>query len=138
MKPLSLAAVEHLAHALARAYLTFNEPIPDFSSRFPDRLEACLAAPFATFQKKELYPGLAKKAAILFYLLIKDHPFENGNKRIAVTALLTFLYLNKSWMKAPWQDLYTLATFVASSPPRSKDSALKILEAFIRDHLEKR
>jgi len=38
--------------------------------------------PFQKFSGKDLYPGLLSKAAMLFYLLIKDHPFQNGNKEL--------------------------------------------------------
>ncbi|MCX6785530.1 MAG: Fic family protein [Candidatus Komeilibacteria bacterium] len=52
--------------------------------------------PYQTFGGKQLYPGLIKKSAILFYLMIKNHPFQNGNKRIAMTTLFYFLYKNKN------------------------------------------
>jgi death-on-curing protein len=52
---------------------------------------------------KRLYPTLVATAAILFYLMIKNHPFQNGNKRIAITTLLTFLYNNNKWLRADIQ-----------------------------------
>jgi len=54
---------------------------------------------FSKIDKKLLYHGLIGKAAILFYLLIKNHPFKNGNKRIAITTVLVFLSINKKWLK---------------------------------------
>ena len=82
MKKLSLAEVKYVAFRLAKELLSWNEPIPDFQSRFPNILESCLVAPFQTFHQKSLYQGLIAKAAILFYLMVKNHPFQNGNKRI--------------------------------------------------------
>lgn len=46
-------------------------------------LEAALARPFATFDQKDLYPTSLDKAAALFESLIINHPFIDGNKRIA-------------------------------------------------------
>ena len=75
--------------------MTRDEPIPDFSSRFDGILESCLAVPFQKYAGKDVYQGLVAKAARLFYLMVKNHPFKNGNKRIAITTLLTFLFFNK-------------------------------------------
>jgi len=77
VKTLSLPEVEYLSFRLAKEFLEFDEPIPDFSTRFPNVLESCLAVPFQKFAKKDAYPGLIKKASILFYLMIKNHPFQN-------------------------------------------------------------
>ena len=85
---LSLAELGNVAFRLAQEHLTFSEPIPDFSSRFPGKLESCLSVPFQRFYGLTPYRSLTAKASILFYLLIKNHPFQNGNKRIAIMALL--------------------------------------------------
>src|SRR3989338_2408986 len=117
IRALTIQQVEHLAHELARKIMGWNEPIPDFSTRFPNRLESCLAAPFQTFARRDLYSGLNDKAAILFYFLIKNHPFQNGNKRIAVTSLIAFLWINGYWLEVAPDELYRVAVWVAESPP---------------------
>ena len=94
MKTISISDVEYISFRLAEEMLAFDEPIPDFTSRFPNILESCIATPFQRFSKKSLYPGLISKASILFYLMVKNHPFQNGNKPIAMTTLLVFLFLN--------------------------------------------
>lgn len=137
MKIITIAEVEYLAFRLAKELLTYNEPIPDFSTRFPNILESCLLTPFQSFEKKDLYKGLISKAGILFYLLIKNHPFQNGNKRIAMTALFTFLYLNRKWIKIDSQELYNFAIWVASSPPGFKEETVKAIEKFLKIHLIK-
>ncbi len=91
MKIITLAEVEYLAFRLAKAHLSFDEPIPDFSTRFPHALESCVLTPFQSFSGKALYPTLIARAGILFYLMIKNHLFLNGHKRIAITTVLTFL-----------------------------------------------
>ena len=135
MKALSLAEVQYIAFSLAREYLTFDEPIPDFTTRYPDKLESCLAQPFQKFSKKYLYGGLKHKAAVLFYFMIKNHPFQNGNKRLAMTTLMTLLYKNKKWLKVDNREFYDLALLAAKSDPGLKDEVILKTEKFIKKHI---
>jgi len=137
MKIITLQEVEYIAFKLARKKFSFNEPIPDFSSRFPHILESCLAVPFQRFSGKSLYPTLISKAAMLFYLLIKNHPFQNGNKRIAMTTLFVFLYRNEKWLRVDTQELYNFTVWVAQSPRTVKDETVKATEKFLNTHLVK-
>ena len=137
MKGITVKEVEYIVFRLAREMLAFDEPIPDFSSRFPNILESCLATPFQSFAKKSLYPTLISKAAMLFYLLIKNHPFQNGNKRIAMTTLLVFLYRNGKWIRVDTQELYNFTVWVAQSPRTVKDETVKATEKFLKSHLVK-
>jgi death-on-curing protein len=130
-----VADVEDLAFSLARELLRFDQPIPDFDRRSPGILESCLAVPFQAFGHWSPYPTLATKAAMLFYLLIKNHPFYNGNKRIAITALLVFLSLNDKWVRASIDEAYRLAVWVAGSDPADKDLVVAGVRGFIEDHL---
>lgn len=57
-------------------------------------LESALAQPKMTFDKKELYPTIEKKAAALAFSLSSNHPFVDGNKRGAHAAMEVFLFLN--------------------------------------------
>jgi death-on-curing protein len=132
---ITLADVDYLAFRLAKEHLAFNEPIPDFSTRFPNVLESCVVTPFQTFSGKALYPTLVAKASILFYLMIKNHPFQNGNKRIAITTLLTFLFSNSKWLKADTQELFNFTVWVAQSPSGFKEQVVAAIQKFIRDHL---
>lgn len=131
LKPLTAAYIEHVAFVLAREWMTFDEPIPDFQTRFPGKLESCVAQPFQSFDGKPLYPGLVKKAAILYYLLIKNHPFQNGNKRIAITSLFSFLFINDKWLRVMPERLYSFTVFVASSLAEQKQEMLNVIEDFI-------
>jgi death-on-curing family protein len=135
MKIITLKEVEYIAFKLARERFSFDEPIPDFSTRFPNALESCLAVPFQRFSGKSLYPGLVSKAAILFYLLIKNHPFQNGNKRVAMTTLFVFLYRNNKWLKVDTQELYNFTVWVAQSPRTVKDETVKAIEKFLQRYL---
>lgn len=135
MEKLSIAEVEYVAYRLAKELLFWDEPIPDFKSRFPNILETCLFAPFHTFGRKLLYRGLIEKAAILFYLLVKNHPFANGNKRIAMTTLFYFLYKNGKWLRVDDTELYNFAKWVAESNSKLKEETVKATEKFIKSYL---
>lgn len=135
MKTITVKEVEYVAFRLAKEMLAFNEPIPDFSTRFPNILESCLATPFQSFSGKSLYPTFIAKASILFYLMIKNHPFQNGNKRIAMTTLFVFLHKNKKWLKVDTQELYNFTVWIASSPRKLKDEAVMATEKFLQAYL---
>jgi death-on-curing protein len=132
MKELTIQQVEHISHTMAKKLMEWDEPIPDFGTRFPGVLESCLKTPLQSFGGKYLYPSLEERAAILFYLLIKNHPFQNGNKRIAVTSLLTFLFINGKWLEIDNDDLYDLAVLVAGSKPVMKNGIVLGIRDVIR------
>ncbi len=135
IKDISIEEVEQVAFSLARERMTYNEPIPEFATRFPNILESCLAVPFQRFQRRVFYKGLIEKAAILFYLMVKNHPFQNGNKRIAITTLFTFLYKNKKWLRVDNKELYNFALWVAESNARLKTETVMAARKFIKTYL---
>lgn len=57
-------------------------------------LESAIAQPRATFDGQDLNPTLIDKAAALAYTIANNHPFIDGNKRIAQSAMESFLNLN--------------------------------------------
>ncbi|MFJ3777557.1 type II toxin-antitoxin system death-on-curing family toxin [Streptomyces sp. NPDC090075] len=119
-----------------RLYQEYDAPIPDFDARPPGKLEAALAQPFQTFGGEDLYPGLINKAAIFFYVMVKDHPLENGNKRVAVASLLLFLYKNGYGLRLSNGDLLNLAVMVAESDSRAMHIVLKALTGFISNRIQ--
>lgn len=135
IKTLSIVEVEYTALRLAKELMTYNEPIPDFTTRFPNILESCLVVPFQEFGRKPFYKGIVGKAAILFYLMIKNHPFQNGNKRIAMTTLFYFLYKNQKWLKTDNRELYNFAVWVAESNPKLKKETVQAVETFLKSYL---
>lgn len=137
MKKLSLtiAEVEFVAFRLAKETMSWDEKIPDFSLRYPGKLESCLATPFQRFAGRNLYRGFVGKAAILFYLMVKNHPFENGNKRIAMTTLFYFLHENKKWLRVDNRELYNFAKWVAESNPKLKKETVSATQRFIKTYM---
>ena len=134
-KRITIDIIQFTAHRLASKLMGWDEPIPEFETRYPNILESCINVPFQKFNRKYLYQGLAGKAAVLFYLMIKNHPFMNGNKRVAVTTLFVFLALNKKWIRVDNKELYNFAVWVAGSNAKLKNEVIKVVEGFIKMHL---
>jgi len=135
LKRLTIVDIEYVAHRLAKETMSWNEPIPDFSTRYTNALERCVETPFQSFGGRQLYPGLIKKAAILFYFMIKNHPFQNGNKRLAMTTLFIFLFQNKKWLKVDNQELYNFAAWVAASNAKLKEDTVRAVETFLTNYI---
>ena len=64
-------------------------------------LHPAIERPKATFGGKDLYPTIFEKAAALIQSLILNHPFDDGNKRTAVTSTARFFYINGYQLKLP-------------------------------------
>lgn len=131
----TVEVMEQLAHRLAVAFFAeYNEPLPDFSQHDRALLDSALSLPRASFGGKELYPTLSGKAAIMFYSIIKNHPFPNGNKRLATATILVFLYLNGCWIMSEQEAIYRWAIEIAQSPSGERQSLVDRLT----DWLQKR
>lgn len=68
-------------------------------------LESAIESPFQSFDGNDLYPTLMQKAARLGYSLVSNHPFIDGNKRIGIHVMLTFLALNGVEIECTQQEL---------------------------------
>lgn len=131
-KRVNLSDFEDLCFGLAKEHLNFvNQPIPDFITRNPGILESCLETPFQSFGGIDPHPRFIDKLSLLFYLLIKNHPFQNGNKRIAVATLFVVLFLNGLWLSASELLPYELAKSVAASERSEKDKVIRKISRFI-------
>jgi len=97
------------------------------------RFESIIKNLFQTFDGKELYRTIEEKAAHLLYLTIKDHPFNDGNKRIGSFLFIYFLdrnqYLDKVTGERKINDnaLVSLALLIAVSEPKEKEIMIKII-----------
>lgn len=138
IQPLTLAEAEFVAYELAQDLMQYDEPMPDFSTRYPGILESCLVHPFQQINGRYVYFRLTKRAAVLFYLVIKNHPFVNGNKRMAVTLTLTFLFKNNKWLNVNPHVLYDIACRVAESEATEKDTIIELLNRFIRENIREK
>lgn len=132
---ITLEDFEFMCFDIARKLLAFNEPIPDYKTRNNALLESALASPRQTFDKKLLYPSFPQQASILFYSLIKNHPFQNGNKRIAVMALLVFLSINDKWITIKPELLYKIAIAVSKSKSTEKNDVISSIVNILNESL---
>jgi death-on-curing protein len=80
-------------------------------------LESAVARPHATFDGKELYPGLFEKAAALFDLLVNNHAFIDGNKRTGITSTAMFLRINGFRLSCTQNELEVFTLQVATIHP---------------------
>ena len=83
-------------------------------------LESAIENVYATFGGEELYPTKEEKAAHLCYSLISNHAFVDGNKRIGIYVMLSFLELNGIKIKASNDDVYKLGMEVAEGNAESE------------------
>ena len=104
-----------------------------FGRENSDKFKGILSNIYQTFDRKELYPSLEEKSANLLYFIIKDHPFVDGNKRIASFLFVyyldknDFLYRSTGEKKINNNTLTALAILIAISDPSEKDKLIKII-----------
>lgn len=104
-----------------------------FGREKDESFQGALAAIYQTFGGEELYPSVEEKAAHLLYFLIKDHPFTDGNKRIAAAMFLWFLDENGALYAANGRKriadnaLVALTLMIAESRPQHKDTVVKVV-----------
>ena len=92
-------------------------------------LESALEGAFATFDGKELYPTKEEKAARIGASLVSNHAFLDGNKRIGMYAMLTFLEVNGIRVECTDEDIVRAGLSLADG---SMD--YEKLLAWIREH----
>ena len=84
-------------------------------------LDSALKGAYATFDGQELYPTKLEKAARLGFSLISNHAFVDGNKRIGMYIMLTFLELNGVKVIAKDQDVIDAGLSVADGSMKYED-----------------
>ena len=89
--------------------------------RDEDLLDSAIEGAFATHDGVELYPTKEEKAAKLCHSLVSNHAFVDGNKRIGVYIMLSFLDLNGIKVEASDEDVVTLGLGVADGSMNQDD-----------------
>ena len=84
-------------------------------------LESALAAPFQSFDGKDLFPSVYQKAARLGFGLATNHAFIDGNKRIGAHAMLVFLLINGIHLEYTQEELSDLFLGVADNTKEYPD-----------------
>ena len=91
-------------------------------------LESALESAFATFDGQELYPTKEEKGARLGYALISNHAFVDGNKRIGLYVLLTFLETNGIKIRPTNEEVARVGLAIAAGEMKYQDLLDWILE----------
>ncbi len=106
-----------------------------YEVRNTGKLESSIAQPFQKVGGEDLYPTLISKAAMLYYFCIKNHPFEDGNKRMGIFALIIYLAKNGYWLDATNEDLFNLTVRTAASGMNEKDEVVSEIESFVEENI---
>ena len=93
-----------------------------FANEKDDSFKSSIGQIYQTFGGQDLYPTVEEKAAMLLYLVTKNHSFSDGNKRIAATLFLWFMNEN-----GILYDLVALTLLIAESRPEEKDTMIKVV-----------
>ena len=104
-----------------------------FGNEKDDSFKSSIGQIYQTFDGDELYPSVEEKAAMLLYLVTKNHSFSDGNKRIAATLFLWFLNNNKILYNSDGSKriadstLVALTLMIAESKTEEKDVMVKVV-----------
>ena len=104
-----------------------------FGNEKDDSFKSSIGQIYQTFGGEELYPSVEEKAAILLYLVTKNHSFSDGNKRIAATLFLWFLnnngilYRPDGSKRLADNTLVALTLMIAESKTEEKDVMVKVV-----------
>ncbi len=104
-----------------------------FGQEKDNSLKSSIDTIYQTFDGKDLYPSIEEKAANLLYLIVKNHPFTDGNKRIAAFIFLYFLekngllFTNEGEKRIADNALVALTLMNAVSKPEEKDMMVKVI-----------
>lgn len=123
---------------LKEALIQKGEALQIFATQKAGEFEGILKNIYQTFGGCELLPTAQEKAANLIYYIIKDHPFNDGNKRIEAFMFILFLsksellYKNNGELKIN-NAFAALALLIAKSDPNQKEMIVNLTTNLLSD-----
>ncbi|MFA6190116.1 MAG: virulence protein RhuM/Fic/DOC family protein [Candidatus Staskawiczbacteria bacterium] len=134
---LNYACASNVIEEIKKSLVAKKEASELFGQENSEKLKGIVGNIYQTFDKRELYPSIEEKAAHLLYFIIKDHPFVDGNKRIASFLFAYFLdksnysYKENGEKKINDNALTALALLIAVSDRSEKEKLVKIITNFL-------
>ena len=138
--PITDTTTEELFHATYESAIEVITMLSDkwgsnglFANEKDDSFRSSIGQIYQTFDGRELYPSVEEKAAMLLYLVVKNHSFTDGNKRIAATLFLWFmernglLYRKDRSKRIADATLVALTLMIAESRPEEKDMMVRVV-----------
>ena len=116
--------------------LRFNSDSKLFALERDNGLESIIGDIYQTFDKKDVYRSIEEKACNFLYMIIKNHVFIDGNKRIGATLFIYFLQFYNILYKNGKQvidnnTLVALTLLIAQSNPKEKDLLIDLVMNFL-------
>lgn len=134
---LEIKTVKIIIENLKKYLQKQGENMTHFGVENTGNIDSIIGAVYQTYAEKDLYPDMESKAANLLYLLVKDHCFVDGNKRIAAFLFIWFLDMNGKLYVAQDEPvisyilIYKLTIFIAESDPKHKDVMISLISHII-------
>jgi prophage maintenance system killer protein len=118
--------------------LRFNEVSDIFAIERDKGLESIIGNIYQSFDGQDIYKSIEEKASNFLYLIVKNHVFIDGNKRIAATLFIYFLNYYDILIKDGKQvidnnTLTALTLLIAESNPKEKDVIIDLIMNFLND-----
>ncbi|CAG9426323.1 TPA: type II toxin-antitoxin system death-on-curing family toxin [Providencia alcalifaciens] len=137
---ISYDEIVHVHNYLADYYLNSDDPISPPGIKNVELLESAAARPFMTIGKKDAFPTVMDKAAVLFHAIISNHTFHNGNKRAALLTTMCFLDRCGYWLdKCTDEELYEFTRKTAAHEiALDRKNEIKEIKIFLQRNSRKR
>jgi len=134
-KRVSKEELEYVAQLFAEYMRENDGSMSEYEIRDSGKLDSSITQPFQQIGGSDLYPDLVSKASMLYYLCIKNHPFEDGNKRMGIFALLIYLAKNGYWLDCSDEELFDITVYTAGSSVKDMEEVKGKIEDFIKNNL---
>lgn len=125
--PLSYDSVTQLVSDMKKELAAKGQASDLFGRERDQSLEAILGNVEQTFGGQHVYQTIEERAANLLYLVIKNHPFVDGNKRLGSLIFLMYIRLHRLNVDINQNGLVALALLVAGSDPSQKDLMIRLI-----------
>ena len=136
-KRITTLELQYIAELFSKYMIEEVGNDPGYQVNDIGKLDSSITQPFQQIANQELYPTLISKASMLYYFCIKNHPFEDGNKRMGIFSLLLYLSKNGYWLNTTNEDLFDITVYTAGSDVKDMDTVCRNIQEFIQKGITK-